>query len=201
MSYTWGYIKDVSLAKLDLEEEEANVQNLLSRFPFYANEVITQVCSSIKPKYSFAEFVITKDKIGVPQQMPKDFVSFGDDVCYELSEKEVGHGDIVLVKRELHDSDFEYYGNNKVIFKHEGNFHISYNARWFTFAKNIDNDLILDVPEDILECIPSYIASQCYKIDDEYKSSVYRNEYEMMLARIDNTNYKNTKTFEIDGGW
>lgn len=201
MSYTYGYIKDVSLAKLDLTEEEANIQNLISRFPFYANEVITQVCSSIKPKCTFAKFIITKDKVGEPQKMPSDFVSFGDDICYEADVKEIGYENIISIKKELHDNDFEYYGNNQVVFKRQGVFNISYNARWFTFDKNMDNNKILDIPEDILECIPSYIASQCYKIDDEYKASVFRNEYEMMLARIDNTNYKNTKTFEIDGGW
>ena len=86
MSYTWGYVKDASLAKLDLTEEEADTQNLLSRFPFYANEVITQICSSIKPKYTFAEFEITKELVGKPVDMPKDFVGFGDDICYQLKE-------------------------------------------------------------------------------------------------------------------
>ena len=70
-----------------------------------------------------------------------------------------------------------------------------------TFDKSLDNNYQIDVPNDILDCIPSYVASQCYKIDDDYKSQVYRNEYEMMLARIDATNYKNTKTIKIGGDW
>lgn len=202
MSYTWGYVKDATLAKLDLTESEANIQNLLSRFPFYANEVITQVCSSIKPKYTYAKFVIDESMIGQLQEMPEDFVSFGDDVCYQLGEdKYTLVGDIINVKEELHDDDFEYCGSNQVIFKHTGEFYISYNARWFTFTKSLDNNVKLPIPNDILDCIPSYIAHQCLKIDDEYKSSVFRNEYEMLLARIDDTNYKNTKTFKIDGGW
>ena len=49
--------------------------------------------------------------------------------------------------------------------------------------------------------IPTYIAQQCYKIDDEYKSAVYRNEYEAALARLDDTNKKNTKSIKIGGGW
>jgi hypothetical protein len=65
----------------------------------------------------------------------------------------------------------------------------------------MDNSTELDVPRDILDCLPSYIASQCMKIDDEYKASVYRNEYEIFLARIDNTHYKNVKTIEIEGDW
>lgn len=194
--YTWGYLKDVTLAKLDLTENEATVQNLLSRFPFYANEVITQVCSAIKPKYTFAKFEIDFDKVGVAQTMPDDFISFGDDVCYEL----VNNGKF-LEKHQIFDVDFEYYGYNQVVFKHPGNFYISYNARWYTFTKAIDNNEKIDIPNDILDCIPSYIVSQCYKIDDEYKAQVFRNEYELMLSRIDATNYKNTKSILIEGDW
>lgn len=194
--YTWGYLKDVALAKLDLTENEATVQNLLSRFPFYANEVITQVCSAIKPKYTFVKFEIDFDKVGIAQTMPDDFISFGDDVCYEL----VNNGKF-LEKHQIFDVDFEYYGYNQVIFKHPGNFYISYNARWYTFTKAIDNNEKIDIPNDILDCIPSYIASQCYKIDDEYKAQVFRNEYELMLSRIDATNYKNTKGILIEGDW
>lgn len=201
MAYTWGYIKDVSLSKLDLEEPEATVQNLLSRFPFYANEVITQVCSSIKPKYTFANFVITASDVGVAKSMPSDFVSFGDDVCYQLVEERNWQGDIRAVKQELHDDDYEYLGYNQLVFKHPGNYFISYNARWYTFNKSLSDNEVIDIPNDILECIPSYIASQCYKIDDEYKASVFRNEYEIMLSRIDNTNFKNTKTIKIEGDW
>ena len=194
--YTWGYLKDVTLAKLDLTENEATVQNLLSRFPFYANEVITQVCSAIKPKYTFAKFEIDFDKVGIAQTMPDDFISFGDDVCYEL----VNNGKF-LEKHQIFDVDFEYYGYNQVIFKHPGNFYISYNARWYTFTKAIDDNEKIDIPNDILDCIPSYIVSQCYKIDDEYKAQVFRNEYELMLSRIDATNYKNTKSILIEGDW
>lgn len=201
MAYTWGYIKDVSLSKLDLDENEATVQNLLSRFPFYANEVITQVCSSIKPKYTFENFVIDKTNVGVKQTMPDDFVSFGDDVCYMLEEVSERNGETRLIKVPIHDDDYEYLGYNQVVFKHPGNYFISYNARWYTFDKSLSDDELIDVPDDILDSIPSYIASQCYKIDDEYKASVFRNEYEIMLSRIDNSNFRNTKTIKIEGDW
>ena len=199
MSYTWGYIKDVSLAKLDLDEAEAEIQNLLARFPFYANEVITQVCSSVKPKYTYVNFVITDSDVGVMKNMPADFVSFGDDLCYELVPDYYQNGK--LVKRELHDDDFEYVGYNQLVFKHSGNFFISYNARWYTFDSSMSDSDVIEVPVDILECIPSYIASQCYKVDDEYKASVFRNEYEILLARIDNSHFSKTKTIKIEGDW
>lgn len=199
--YTWGYLKDVILAKLDLDADEATVQNLIGRFAYFANEVITQVCSSIKPKCDFAQFSISDEQIGKPQTMPGDFISFGDDVCYKKELQDRYPYSPIMIDVELHDDDFSYHGYNKVIFNQKGEYYISYNARWYTFSKSMADSTELDIPTDILDCIPSYVASQCYKIDDEYKAQVYRNEYEMMLARIDNTNFKNTKTIKIGGDW
>lgn len=237
--YTWGYIKECALAKLDLEEREANQQKLLNKFPYYANEVITQVCSSIKPKRTFVTFkvadkqnlwntlkrkygvyisekmpIIQPDKLSEKESlfwkeyngyvfinneviMPKDFISFGDDVCTRTWQDFMYN----TIMSECHDNEFRYKGYNQIVFFEEGTYNISYNARWFTFATNLSDSTELDVPMDILECIPSYIAHQCYKIDDEYKSSVFRNEYEMMLARIDNTDFKANKMFVIGGDW
>jgi hypothetical protein len=195
--YTWGYLKDASLAKLDLDEQEANERDLLSKFPFWANEVITDVCSAIKPNRTFVDFVITSDDIGTLFTMPNDFISFGDDVNTVKFKDEFG--DTWL--EEAHDDDFAYKGYNKLMFWKEGIYSISYNARWITFDKNMDNNATLDIPTDILECIPSYIACQGFKMDDETKSALFRNEYEMKLARIDDTDYKQTKTFKIRGNW
>ena len=194
--YTWGYLKQVILSKLDLTEEEAETQNLISRFPYYANEVITQICSAIKPKRTFAEFIITSEDVGLSKIMPADFVSFGDDVN-EFTYEEYN----ARFTRPATDEDFRYLGYNQIVFRKVGIYHISYNARWIQFGNTTANEQELDVPMDILDCIPSYVASQCFKIDDEYKSSVYRNEYEMFLARIDDTDYKDTKTFKIGGDW
>ena len=81
------------------------------------------------------------------------------------------------------------------------NYFISYNARWYTFNKSLPDDEVIDVPNDILECIPSYIASQLFKIDDEQKSAIYRNEYEMAIARINENDYSTNKVFDGRGDW
>ena len=205
--YTWGYIKDVTLMKLDLDEDEANALNLMKRFKHYANEAITIICSSVKPKRTFATIVVTKDDIGKPITIPdKDFISFGDDVN-RITQTEYN----TTIVREATDSDFVYCGYNQIIPYVEGTFTISYNTRWITFLfedynndgvdDGQDDDTELDVPADILECLPSYIASQCMKVDDEYKAATFRNEFELMLARIDDTDFKSNKTFSIGGDW
>ena len=201
---TWGYIKQATLAKLDLEPGEAEVQNLLGRFYIFANEAMSQICSSIKPKYTYANFVVTKDMVGKEQNMPNDFISFGDDINIETVEKQIYSFDGIMTineEREADDNDFEYCGTNKIRFFKPGNFRISYNANWFTFTSNLPEQTIVNAPDDVLNCLPSYIAHQCFKIDDEVKSSIYRNEYEMFLARIDNTHYKSPKHIVIGGGW
>lgn len=205
--YTWGYIKDVTLMKLDLDEDESNALNLMRRFKHYANEAITIICSTVKPKRTFAVIDVTNEMIGRPVAISdKDFISFGDDVN-RITKTEYNE----TVTREATDEDFSYCGYNQIIPYVTGTFIISYNARWLTFLyEDYDYDGVddgqddgteLDAPVDVLECLPSYIASQCMKVDDDYKASVLRNEFEMMVARIDDTHYKTNKTFTIGGDW
>lgn len=69
------------------------------------------------------------------------------------------------------------------------------------FTPTTQDDVELDIPDDILVCLPSYIASQLFKIDDEQKSSIYRNEYEMALARINENDYATNKVINNGGDW
>lgn len=203
---TWGYIQQAALAKLDLESGEAEVQNLLGRFYIFAHEAMVQICTSVKPKYTFHQFVITKEMINVPQDMPTDFISFNSDINTEQITKTYMTYDGEQTETEyrvLDDYDFKYYGTNQIVFFKPGTFNIAYNALWYDFSKgsNLSAGTIINAPDDVLNCIPSYIAHQCFKIDDEVKSSIYRNEYEMFLARIDNTHYQAPEQIVIGGGW
>lgn len=241
--YNWNYIVEATLSKLDIDIKQAIEQKLLDRFHIYANEAITQICSSVKPKATFAKFTV-EDKLDVWKSlcitynlyhtdkpivkpdmlndneklfwkdfesrhyvnelvdMPFDFVSFGDDICTVQETLDFCYGWVPQIHtRSVSDEDFTYVGYNQLKFFAKGIYEISYNARWITFTNNMNGIDVLKVPADILDCLPSYIASQCYKIDDETKSALYRNEYEMFLARIDNSDFKNTKTFKIKGGW
>ena len=169
----------------------------MNKFIYWANEVITQVSSAIKPKHTFAEFNITKDDLFIVKDMPDDFISFDADVC---TIKHVDEwGDTWL--RRCSDHDFMYRGDKQIMFLHEGKYSISYNARWITFDDATDNNTKLDIPADILDCIPTYLAMKCLKTVDDYNSNVFKNEYEVQLARIDDTHYKTNDTFKIGGDW
>lgn len=192
--YEWGYLKNSILFKLDIDEDEAHTMGFIDRFYIYANEAMTQICSTVKPRRTYYEFEVTDYDTKIT--MPDDFVSFGDDV--NTITEDNGYGNFIT--HETHDEDFEYYGYNTIICHNIGKYKISYNARWLIF-RDQDNDTVLDAPTDVLDCIPSYVASQCMKVDNEYKSSVFRNEYEILFSRIDDSNYKRNKTFTIGGDW
>ena len=241
--YTWGYLKEAILAKIDMTEEEAINAELVSKFPLYANEAMTQICSTVKPNRTFVEFEIFQNeqdmfnkllgKFGYRdiseateddqkwynellekkpyiyelQNMPEDFVSFSDDVSFKRIEtvnyNKYGYPIGETEYEEIYDDSISYIGYNKVMFKQPGVYRISYNGRWFFFTNTLKNDINLgkEVPLDVLECVPSYVASQCYKISDEVKSSIFRNEYETFLARIDDTDYGQSTTIKIGGDW
>lgn len=249
MNYTWGYLKENTLSKLNLTEEEANQLGFLSRFPYYANEAMTQICSAIKPHEVYIELDVWDEKkkwkeltkkynlyldkeepihdgvpIGDPREQdyrdfwadwkatlfvnklftfPDDFIGFSDDIVLHKAEPICLYGVVVGQNdyKEVGDELVEYYGYNQVRFHATGKYRIPYNARWFFFTKDCQNYTVITAPADICDAIPSYIVSQCLKIDDEAKAAVYRNEYEMMLARIDDTTFKSQRTLHIGGGW
>ena len=239
--YTYGYIVDSTLAKLDMSKELAQKNGLYNKFSYYANEAMSQICSAIKPKRTFAKFTVVDRKVIIsnlrrdypkvnfsfleyswqkmkdateweqqcwkeyhsltflcePAKMPEDFISFGDEINKRTFVNSVDE----RVAVNCTDDDFEIHGSNSILFKNPGIYLISYNARWFKFTTNTDYDEEIDAPDDVIECIPSYITSQCFKIDDETKAQVYRNEYEQFLSRIDDDHYISSKTVNITGDW
>lgn len=215
MGYTWGYLKRSALAKLDIDETEATTLNWINRFTTYANEAMTQICSAIKPKPCFFTKTVTSDDIvngeysfDITSDDVNDdainFISFGSGINTVTYQKFAGTPFEKTVIETAHNDIVTFSGYNTVTVKIPGTYKISYNARWIDFAivaDNLRDNYYIDVPNDILDCIPSYIASQLYGIDDEYKSSKYRNEYEMLLARIDNKPADNTGTIKIGGDW
>lgn len=237
---TWGYIKQATLAKMDLSVDAAVDQGLIEKMPFYANEALTEITSAIKAKRAYADFKVADRNevlnciaqtygqdamyfvldhscdlstateaqrnalkvyehyvyVGDTVKMPDDFVAWSDDTNWKVV-KDYGGRDIL---EQLKDTEFEQRGN-KLIFMKSCICKVAYFAKWFFFTPTTQDDIELDIPDDILICLPSYIASQLFKIDDEQKSSIYRNEYEMALARINENDYATNKVINNGGDW
>lgn len=238
--YTWGYIKEATLAKMDLSVDQAIQMRLINKMPFYANEAITHITSAIKAKRAYAEYdVKNKDEIlcklkeqykfddisfllnppcdtsslssdqlqalkefnkyvyvGDVIKFPDDFVMWSDDIIYRAPYRGFHFG-----FSEASDDCYQTLSGNTFMFCETGYYKMPYKAKWFKILPTTLDDFEIDCPDDIVECLPSYIASQLYKIDDETKSAILYNQYEMMLSRIDENDYASNKVMKVRGDW
>lgn len=260
---TWGYIKEATLAKLDVDANDSLVQGFTNKFYIYANEAINMISTTVNAKKVYKDYLVRDKKLYTdwfkdyykldnldflyvnkcnyddltPEQkelyeeywkhtftdeivkMPSDFVKFlhnskqyvqryeptipnrnqliVDDVeeyLYQEYKKS-------LVTEQASREDYILYGTGSIKFLRTGNYHFVYGAAWYNFTSTTKDSDIIEAPDDILYSLPSYIASQCYKIDDEQKSAIYRNEFELMLARINENDDTEPCDIVIGGDW
>jgi hypothetical protein len=158
--YSWGYLKNAALAKLDLDQTEANELKLINRFVYYANEVITQICSAIKPKRKFYEITIDDSNVGKIITIDDgEFISFSDDLS-------TLYVDGVL--SSCTDVDLLYKGYNQFVCYTKGKYHIGVCLGTACYVKG-SGDIINKIKEklgvEIGECTPdgkfSLEATRC----------------------------------------
>ena len=195
---TWGEIKQATLNKLFLAEEEAQQQGYLAKFQQLANEGLNMIANGVKPKIAKYNVKVVvreegKDKsddeyyIGDVIEMPEDFLSFADIINYSGNEP---------------DPEIVFITDNTITFKKVGTYSIFYNAVYedITDKHTIENEKI-NIPKSVLNCLPSYIASQVLSQDDIQRSTVLKNEFELMLARLDTNVMYEANHFKSSGGW
>ena len=194
----WSEIKQATLDKLFLTIDEADDQGYLSKFRYLANECLNIIANGVKPKIKVFNFEIVEDKPDLVLRenqytlsntitMPEDFLSFADMIVYHNN---VPYDDVVY----LSDKDF--------VVGEIGKYFIFYNAAWDDITEEdvqTDNTLTTDI--SVLNCLPTYIASQCLAQDDVQRYAMLKNEFELMLSRLDtNIMYQNNH-FRSSGGW
>lgn len=181
----WSEIKQAILDKLFLEENEAEQVNYLSKFRYLANECLTIIANGIKPRIAVYEVVTEKN--GDVVVMPEDFLSFADMV---------GTRDGVL------ETDVVYLSDREIAFPLKGTHRIYYNALWKEITKNdVIEDTELPIDLSVIQCIPTYVASQILSQDDIQRSSVLKNEFELLLARLDTNILYEENHYHSVGGW
>lgn len=185
---SWSEIKQATLNKLFLDEQEAQQQGYLAKFRLLANEGLNIIANGVKPRIATLETSTTEDNAIVT--MPDDFLNFADIVNYLDGEA---------------DPQIIYLDYNKIKLPIKGDYTIYYNALWQYLkeedvnSKNANN--ILNIEQSILNCLPSYIASQCLSQDDVQRSTILRNEFELMLSRLDTNMLYQERSFKSTGGW
>lgn len=194
----WGEIKQATLDKLFLTIDEAESQDYVAKFRYLANECLNIIANGVKPKIRTYSFLVV-DKIpedvadGIDVylkneavKMPEDFISFADMLNY--------------VDGKPHQK-LRYYGDKSLIATTLGLNEIFYNGEYDEITEEIasDDNSKLDVDSSVLNCVPTYIASQLLSQDDIQRSSILKNEFELMLSRLDTNIMYEVQHFEE--GW
>lgn len=214
--YNWDYMVNAVCAKLGISTDELVNIGMKDNLPVFANEAMNQICSAVRPnlKHLTVEVTTKEDNEGRTVKLPEietvqslfqdDFVAFSDAPTTFCRPDIMYYGRLIKsdgLYEDVGDEHLTYYGYNQLIFHVAGTYRIPYCARWFFFPSAIANNTNITAPLDVCDAIICYMASQCLKIDDELKASIYRNEYEMILARIEDTNFKEQRVMHIGGGW
>lgn len=271
--FTYGYIREATMAHLDLDENEAQAMDILKRFPVFANEAMQAICAS-KPKYEYVDVKAVKKfaplvldganfsianlqqvkeledwlktpaderpdittlscifanlvqtaaywherhvyELGEKVPMETDFIAFANKQCYKYVVEPVKkipedcHYEYAdywqtneckeswkpVRKLAKVDEDFSYVGRNQLKFYKEGDYLIPVKTLWHVFESGISDDEELNIPADILTCIPLYIAAICLQIDNPTRAQVKRSEFEMALARCTSTDFMENNEF------
>ena len=260
---TYGYIREATMARLDIDESEAQAMNLLSRFHIYANEAMQAICAS-KPMYKYIEVTVVKELppivldggsfrlateteinwneetmgtrpdgilplmneertkeywhekntylVGEKVKPTSDFIAFANKRCYKRIKLpfnpeqalELEVNPYKLIKTEeittaIVDDDFSYVGANELKFYKPGEYKIPAKFLWHIFVSAESYDEVLDMPADILACIPIYISAVCYQIDNLQKAQIVKQEFELALSRCTSTDFM--KNAEVTSSW
>ena len=181
----WSEIKQATLNKLFLEEEEARQQGYLEKFQDFANEGLNIIANGVKPRIAVFELETTEDNFVV--EMPEDFLSFADMIGY---------------LDNVSDPEVIFVTDKQIILPKTGSYKILYNAMWHEIDKtDITEDLDLKIDASVLRTLPTYMASQILAQDDIQRSAILKNEFELMLARLDTNVMYESNHYRSTGGW
>ena len=137
------------------------------------------------------QYILRDEKLvavsGKTITMPNDFLSFADMIIYHDGEP---------------CDDFVYLGDFQIGVHELGEYVINYNALWNQITnEDIDTDKRLTTHVSVINCLPTYIASQCLSQDDVQRSAILKNEFELMLSRLDTNIMNQNNSYRSSGGW
>ena len=181
----WSEIRQGIVDKLFMDAEEVTGENnqYAAKFAYFANECLNQIANGIKPRIATLEITTTEEN--TKHNLPEDFLSFTDMINY-LDDQP--------------DPTIIYYGGNLILPK-KGHYVIFYNATWQPITEENMDDSDLPIDASVLNCVPTYVAAQILAEDDVQRSTILKNEYELMLSRLDTNVMYESNSFKSTGGW
>ena len=136
-------------------------------------------------------------RTGETIKMPEDFIAFAMKQSYRLFVKKAYNiedfvnadwftnecEDRIVLDPISPGTIYNYVGNNGLVFRQTGKYQIPYKAIWFRFDSGLSDDVEIDMPNDLIICVPLYIAAQALQIDYAQKAQIKRSEFELALSR------------------
>lgn len=143
--------------------------------------------------YDTSWAVQKKNPLGYVISIPSDLLSFSDEARPRY---ESLSGDIIL------DIDVYYLDPKHLALPKDGNYKIWYNTEYPSVSDVEDENADLDfIPKNVLPLIPIYVASQCLMSEDIQRAMILRNEFENMLARLDDNKVLPSYSIKNESGW
>ena len=153
-----------NLANFELADEIAQREYFVSKDTYEINTDITmpETFISFTNKQSFIV------KRPAPFS-PEDFVN-GNDWCTNEAER---------LEPVKYNEDIIFTSGTTVRALKEGEYLIPYRCVWYLFTSASADTKEINMPVDIFNCIPLYIASEILQIDYAQKAQIKRSEFEM----------------------
>lgn len=239
----WSEIKQATLHKLFLTENEASQQQYLEKFQYLANECLNVIANRVKPRIAEFKFRTLKSTIkGHAFQVINGVISYTDelgniqnespryDVFYSdgrinyiysdgvlreptdddkiysveniitLPDDFLSFADVINYVDNTPDPTIIYVPNRGIKVVRPGEYSVYYNALWEEITDTTD-DRILNIEPSVLNCLPTYIAAQLLAQDDIQRSSILKNEFELLLAGLDTNVMYEANHYKSTGGW
>lgn len=196
----WSEIKQATLNKLFLDEEEAQQQGYLAKFAYLANEALNVIANGVKPKITTA--IVETTDANEQYTMPENFISFINMINYMQPGEKDDEGNVTYLDINVADPDIVYLGARTIMLPKIGRYTIYYNAEWDVITdEHTIKDIPIEIDSSILVTLPTYIASQLLAQDDIQRSTILKNEFELMLSRMDTDVFYQENHFKSTGGW
>lgn len=165
--FTYGYIREATMAHLDIDEAEAQAMNLQGRFHIFANEAIQAICGS-KPKYEYLDITVVNEY--APLVTDGAIIRLATKEEIKWDEEAQGPREFTILNKE---QTKQYYNEQGI---YETGDKIAMNDKFIAFADKLPIKIIEIKPrvEEILEAeafgtpLKNKILREIARIDDDF---------------------------------
>ena len=216
----WSDIVKATLYKMGIAEDDDDATEFTDKMPIVANECLSMMANDLRPCLKKITIVNTERAIVT---MPEDFLGFsGVPIILRTDKQIIYHPDIeyndwnVITLPDVGVYTISYfarYGEIPSYIKQgdTGPFKTfdltksytekEYNEIFGLTPSESDEIVFNGIYSSVLDCLPTYMASQLIAQDDVQKSTILRNEFEVLAQRLETNIMYQNESFRSEGGW